>query len=371
MICHHHVLHQQFRLESISSALLSATVPSHGSFGAAVSLSALAVPLETHKQRIFPKSIPSADQLPHFMALSCIPNILISSVFGCLWEQEVGCNLVSEWLGPLLQECIPYLLNVGRYHTIIRMMAERRPNAAPLWLGMWITGLLPRIFDLAAKIMPSISLEATRWVASSQSYMDPTLYSLPRIETRASSECFIRRDDEFRLLFLMDVSSSYPSPPICPWAPFGSVGIETCAIEIREHARCGHRPIYQSWTWRGRDGESKEDYGLNAPPLPLLSQVFLPILARLEIFFRSCCSSRPVVTQITQVPDDSIHNMVLSKVATRNAFTWTLSDGTKPEDAEYWKHEWLDGLLDGFEDDAQHSSSGEEEDETQSDREIS
>jgi hypothetical protein len=28
-----------------------------------------------------------------------------------------------------------------------------------------------------------------------------------------------------------------------------------------------------------------------------------------------------------------------------------LSDGTKPEDSEFWKHDWLDGLLDGFEDD--------------------
>jgi hypothetical protein len=67
------------------------------------------------------------------MALNCIPNILASSVFGCFWEPEVECNLVSEWLGPLLQECIPYLLKADRFQTIIHMMAQRRPNSAPLF----------------------------------------------------------------------------------------------------------------------------------------------------------------------------------------------------------------------------------------------
>jgi hypothetical protein len=346
----------------------SLTIPSHGRFGTAVCLPTLIVPPpQICKTRFFSTPIPSADQLPHFMALSCIPNILTSSVFGCLWEREVECNLVSEWLGPLLQECIPSLLKGDRYETIIHMMALRRPNSAPLWLGMWITGLISRIFDLAAKIVPSISLEATHWTASSQSFMDPTFYGVPQIEKGTGSECFIRREDEFRLLFLLDVSSHYPSPPICPWAPFDAVGIETCAPEIQEHVRCGHRPIYQFWTWLGGDGKCKEDYGLTAPPPTLLRLIYPAFLAGLDTLLGSF--NGRVTIQIEPVPDESIHNITLSTVATRNAFTWTLSDGTKPEDAEYWKHEWLDGLLDGFEDDAQDTSSSEG-DEHGSDEEL-
>jgi hypothetical protein len=328
----------------------SLTIPSHGRFGTAVCLPALTVSPGFYKTTPLQNSIPSVDQLPHFMALSCIPNILSSSVFGCFWEPEVECNLVSEWLGPLLQECIPYLLKADRFHTIIHMMAQRRPNSAPLWLGMWVTGLIPRLFDLVEKIIPSISLEATHWIASSQSFMDPILYGVPRIEKKANSQCFIRREDEFRSLFLIDIiSSSYPSPPICPWAPFGQVGIETCAIEVREHIRCGHRPMYQYWTWLGRNDQRLEDHGLTALPMPLSSRIFRALLALLETFLLTF--KKRSIPQIKKISDDSIHNITLSRSATRNTFTWTLSDGTKPEDSEYWEHDWLDGLLDGFEDD--------------------
>lgn len=175
------------------------------------------------------------------------------------------------------------------------MMAQHRPNSAPLWLGMWITGLIPRLFDLAEKVIPSISLEATHWIASSQSFMDPILYGLPRIRNEVNGQSFIRREDEFRLLFLTDTtSSSYLSPPICPWAPFRRVGIETCAIDIREHIRCGHRPVYQCWTWLGRDGKYLEDYGLTAPPRPLLSRFLRASLALLENF--RCIFERRYIT---------------------------------------------------------------------------
>jgi len=131
--------------------------------------------------------------------------------------------------------------------------------------------------------MPSISLEETHWITSSQSFMDPILYGLPRIEKNANSQCFISREDEFRLLFVIDItSSSYQSPPICPWAPFGRVGIEMCAIEVREHIRGGHRPEYQCWTWLGRDDKRLKNYGSTPPPTPLLRRVFRAFLALLE-----------------------------------------------------------------------------------------
>ncbi|KAF2010842.1 hypothetical protein BU24DRAFT_471892 [Aaosphaeria arxii CBS 175.79] len=170
----------------------------------------------------------------------------------------------------------------------------------------------------------------------------------------------MRRVDEIRLLYLMDASYKYPSPPMCPWAPLDTVGIETCAIEVREHIRCGHRPIYQFWTWRGGGGQRQEDYELTAPPPALLRQVFQAFLTGLETLL--CSFNGRVTTQITLVSDQTIQSMTLSEVATRNAFTWTLSDGTKPEDVDYWKHEWLDGLLNGFEDDAQDTSTSEDGD---------
>lgn len=331
----------------------SLTIPPHGRFGTAVSLPAPVISSGDCKTRICLNGIPSIDQLSHFMALSSIPNTLISSVFGCFWESGVECNLVSEWLSPLLQECIPSLLSTNRHDTIVRMMANRRPNSAPLWSGLLITGMIPRIFDIARKIIPSISLAATHWIASPQSFMDPIQYEKPQILELPNTRGSIRREDEFRLLFLTDTESTrYPSPPSCPWAPFGTVNIETCAIEVQRHSQCGHRLVYQHWTWIGRDGKQQNDCGLMLPPATLSRRLLQAFCGLIGTLFRILNILKRCHTMETKLmPNKFVQDQDLSRLATRNIFTWTLSDGTRPEDAEYWKHDWLEGLLDGSEDD--------------------
>lgn len=161
--------------------------------------------------------LPSTDHLPHLMAFSCIPNTMTSCMLGCLWEPQVTCNLAGEWLYPILQEVGPYLMRQRQLHTIVRIMAARRPNSAPLWLGSAITGLLPRVFEIAGAYLPSISLEATRWTRSSQSFMDPRHHRKARFYDDDKGQKFIRREDEFRLLYVTDIESNqYASPPLCP-----------------------------------------------------------------------------------------------------------------------------------------------------------
>ena len=293
--------------------------------------------------------LPSAGHLPHFMAFSCVPNTITSCMLGCLWEPKVICNLASQWLCPILQEVLPGLTREKRFHIIVRMMAGRRPNSAPLWLGSAITGLLPRLFEVAGSYMPSISLEASQWTQSQQLFMDPPCYQKARFHSGGKGRKFIRREDEFRLLYLTDLESErYPSPPSCPWLPFGMSDVKTAAIEVQKHAFCEHQLTYDHWIWHGDDGGCIQDHGAAWRSQTIWARGvrhrMVLLLFRVRARLRVCWRSRHGWSLIA--PGEAICSEAMSRSATQNLFTWTLSDGTKPEESAMWTHEWLENLLD-------------------------
>jgi hypothetical protein len=82
--------------------------------------------------------------------------------------------------------------------------------------------------------MLSISFEATRWTASPRTFRDPIRYGKSRNVRIPSGRCSVRREDESQILFPTGTESCrYPSPLLCPWALFRTVGIEGCAIEVQ------------------------------------------------------------------------------------------------------------------------------------------
>lgn len=347
--------------DQLLAALVSClTIPAHGRFGAPVVLPEPTPMLKVNKRStrsMFVDLIPSADRLPHLMALSCIPNTIASCMFGCLWEPGVHCNLASEWLNPILQERIPHLIQQRQLHCIVRIMAARRPNTAPLWLGSAMTGLLPRILDIVGTHVPSISVEAATWTRSSQSFMDAQFHRKPRIFKDAGGREFIQREDEFRLLYLTDTESRcYPSPPLCPWSPFGMVTLQNAAIEVQRHAFCGHRPTYRYWVWQGKGGRVLNDHGVRRPSMLVsvrsLGFQTVSLLSELRTKLIGCWQSPCTSRALEEISFDE----KLSRSATRNIFTWTLGEGTRPEELELWKHEWLDGLLDDEEVDTDEGS---------------
>lgn len=136
------------------------TLPPQGRFGAPIELPH---PRAACSQCITPTSIrqwPEESHIPHYMALSCIPNAVSSSMFSCLWEPGIECHLASEWLCPV-QSLVQLLREEERPHTIVKMMALHRPSSAPLWLGAAITGLVPKLLSIGNGHMTPISLEAT------------------------------------------------------------------------------------------------------------------------------------------------------------------------------------------------------------------
>ncbi|KAF1949131.1 hypothetical protein CC80DRAFT_529610 [Byssothecium circinans] len=284
------------------------TIPSQVRFGAPVTLPKPKVMTHTRKPgSICGTYIPSTDQLPHVMLLSCIPNVLPSCLFGCFWNPGVHCNVASEWLHPILGEILPPLIQEKKYG----------PSSAPLWLGSAITGMLPRIQSILSSFMPPGCPEATVWTNCCQSFMDSAFHKERRISDHATLGKVICREDEFRLLYLTDIESDrYGMLPLSPYPPFGMVKLNETALEVRLHAFCGHQLDYSHWVWRNHDRPDLIDPGKALP-----------------------CEK-------------------LSEIATRNIFSWTFfSNGVRPDEMPMWRHEWLSILLDHESDDENMSIS--------------
>lgn len=244
------------------------TLPTHNRFGAPVTLPRpiLRPPLSQKTERAHQNDLPAVAEISHYMALSSISGLLASCLFGALWEPGVSCNLVSEWLNPAFEEILPFIKQPHGSFYVLWAMCERTPNAAPIWLGAAITGLLPRIFQVAQSFIPTSYPEAAVWSRSPQSFMDPSNHHLIPIHRNAGHE-EISREDEFRLLFLTDYTSdNFGNPPISPYPPFGRVNIKDTSLEVRLHLSCNHRLAYQSWNWRCQDGQVMSDFGKCSKP---------------------------------------------------------------------------------------------------------
>ncbi|PGH11056.1 hypothetical protein AJ79_05098 [Helicocarpus griseus UAMH5409] len=248
------------------------TIPIYQRFGAAVTFPQphLGTGPSRKIEPSYLSKVPSFDELPYFMTLACIPRAISSSLFGTFWEPGVPCKLVSEWLYTPLQNVLQPLVDQEKWHVIVQIMAARRPNLAPLWLGSAITGLLPRLLKVCMNSIPPVSLEAIVWTQSPQSFMDPTFRPKTNAYRSFRLEQVIRREDEYRLLYMTGCNSDeYGAAPLCPYSPFGLVTLQGTALNVRLHSSCGHNLSYNHWMWQGqwKDGTRYlEDYGFTVSP---------------------------------------------------------------------------------------------------------
>ncbi|KAF2259161.1 hypothetical protein CC78DRAFT_83259 [Lojkania enalia] len=331
----------------------SLTLPPQGRFGAPIVL--------PHPRAIYHRCVKSmsvqqsvnTSHIPHYIALSSIPHILSSSMFGCFWEPGLECHLASEWINPA-QSLVQSIKEAERPQIVVKMMALHRPSSAPLWIGAATTGLIPTLLRVVDKHLPPISLEATIWTSSMQSFMDPQYYRVPPKKTDSEGRTCIPREDEFRLLYVTDVDSRrYPSPPLSPWPPFGTVELKDTALEVQQHLECAHRPLYKQWNWQLEHGLTLHDPGI----IPVVNSIPLKgnslagqLLSQLIQLWKSQRSSR-------RAEHNDICSETLSRSATRCVFQWSLSDGVRPEDKALWEDEWLKDLL---EDGSESEASGDE-----------
>ena len=251
----------------IAAFMATLTLPRHHRFGAPVRLPEPQLGTRSCRDTglSYTSRIPSFDELPHFMALSCIPGAISSSLFGSFWQLGVPCNLISEWLYTSFQNVLWSPIDQNKWKVILRVMTARRPNLGPLWLGSLITGLVPRILRVCSSVIPPVSLEATVWTMSPQSFMDPIFHRRPNVRRNLRLEKIISREDEFRLIYITDFNSEvYSTLPLCPYPPFGVTKFQDTALDVRLHVPCGHSLAYSRWVWHDQPGEGSKslvDYG--------------------------------------------------------------------------------------------------------------
>ncbi|KAJ5407725.1 hypothetical protein N7509_001608 [Penicillium cosmopolitanum] len=82
-------------------------------------------------EALYHDNLPSLSEIPNFMALSAFPVTIGPGLANSLWEQDISCNLVSEWLNPVFKDIIPLLLQKKYHKTIVCAMSERRPIWRP------------------------------------------------------------------------------------------------------------------------------------------------------------------------------------------------------------------------------------------------
>ncbi|EIT82309.1 hypothetical protein AO1008_02659 [Aspergillus oryzae 100-8] len=317
----------------ISALAATMTIPLHNRFGARITLPLPKpgrLPIAHRKTELtYRNQIPIPDEIPHYMAVSCTSGVVTSCLFSCFWEPDIPCNLVSQWLNLSMRQIFPSLIRSKKYNAIVCAMAQRRPNIAPLWLGSLITGLLPRILQLCRSYLPTVYLEAVTWTGSPQSFMDPQYHRLAPVQ-KIDGVQLIPREDEFRLLFITDVDSqTYRNPLLSPYRPFGYVDLRNISIDVRLHYSCNHQLRYYCWNWKCEEGQVSIDFGMSYGLKAVES------------------SMEPNTLRSTDLDKEEIFDDTLSELATRNIFSWTsFSEGTRSEERELWKHEWLELLVD-------------------------
>ncbi|KAE8137960.1 hypothetical protein BDV38DRAFT_292574 [Aspergillus pseudotamarii] len=317
----------------ISALAATLTIPLHNWFGASITL-----PLPKPENRpisrrntelTYRNQIPTTAEIPHYMAISCTSGVITSCLFGCFWEPDIPCNLVSQWLNLPMREIFPSLIRSKNYHAMVCTMAQRTPNIAPLWLGALITGLLPRIFQVCRSYLPTVYLEAGTWTASPQSFMDPQYYRLTPVH-KTNNVALIPREDEFRLLFITDVDSeTYRSSPLHTV----HLVLSDCGMS------CGSKAIESSI----------EPNFLRTKASSLVIAPIYRKLVSIYSWLRGLDPTSPLCEELDK--EGEAFDDTLSELVTRNIFSWTFfTEGTRPEEREFWKHEWLELLIDSDDD---------------------
>lgn len=222
--------------------------------------------------------------------------------------------------------------------------------------------------------------------------MDPQYHRRAPVHKTNDVE-LIPREDEFRLLFITDVDSeTYRNPPLSPYRPFGFVELQNTSTNVRLHYSCNHQLRYHCWNWKRDGGQVLCDFGMSCGSKAVQSSIepdflrtralnrawmvvgfpytslFKSSLVIATIYRRlvSVCSwlrgldpTSPPCEELDK--EEDVFDDTLSELATRNIFSWTFfTEGTRQEERELWKHEWLELLVDRADSaDTSESSSSE------------
>ena len=310
--------------KSLAMALL---FPTHNYYGIPVALTASArchygggtelVDLTWDKMK---------QSLLYHLTLSCNPSVIMSSLAGTFWNNDIACNFVSPWLHPILHE-IPEFKDFRNdthfyYELLSKICSIRCPRLSPLWIGAALSGLVPEVIKQVERGTPILDPVACSWLGYPQSFMD-SLECGPYFDANGR----ISRADAWQIRYLpycIEDDSFYESQPFTPWKPPGYTTQGSCDLRVKAHSTCQrHRLKYCFWTWKCSTGLDVIDEGYtkvdlneawSGGPMPLAysNQTTFPILPLSREQVASQNASRAVLQWATVngegIPKEGIYH---------------------------------------------------------------
>ncbi|KAJ5176559.1 uncharacterized protein N7482_002436 [Penicillium canariense] len=213
-------------------------------------------------------------ELPYYMTLSCTPDVMISTLCGSFWQPDIPCNMVSQWLHPVLEEVLCDVAEGKGQELLALIGAIRRPSVGALWIGAAMSGIGPEILKWVRRGRPPLDSNAFPWTGAPQHFMDdagsgPYTWGDPE---------YISRPDVWRLLPLTptdaDDDLGYEYQPTTPWEPCGACSTTNCALRVMSHSNCArHAYRYDHFNWELENGETVQDFGFSERYPSLLTEL--------------------------------------------------------------------------------------------------
>ncbi|KAH6856357.1 hypothetical protein B0I37DRAFT_74253 [Chaetomium sp. MPI-CAGE-AT-0009] len=175
------------------------------------------------------------------VTLGCNVHGTESMLLSAFYEPGIECNAVTPWLQGALAAIDSLAFN--KPQVLGRMMMERKPQIAFLWVGAVILGLDKELLATVRRGCLPYNLNAAAWTDSEQSFLQEP------VREPLALNGMITRADQCRLLAMWRKTSDFVAPG-CPWAPPGSTSLEHIDPDVRLHSSCsGHRLRYRRCIW--------------------------------------------------------------------------------------------------------------------------
>lgn len=317
--CSLHGVEKQSQAALVAALLIPTANSEQKIIGLAVPQLPQQSPTQDERTPIPPAPIGGLRQLDRLLTLSCNAmgiKALLKSIF---FEPGVTSNICGAWL----QGSFAVLDDIKNPHILLRSLITRNLDLGFLWMGAFLTGTHTIYLRHARAAWWKVDLNAAPWTGTFASFIRE---SVPRISPDIRE---ISRANECRLLYLCH-DTNYTTPPLFPFAPFGSTAMGDTALDVRQHARCGraHGLEYGGFTWDCEDGRKVEQANTAAIIIPR------------KIEQQSNWSDNIVVNYDSLDLEDEE-----SASVTRNIFTWLREqDGFPVAERGIREHEWLDNL---------------------------
>lgn len=266
--------------------------------------------------------------LDRLLTLSCNARGVKTLLISIFFQPDIVCNVCGAWL----EGSFAFLdSDEAKDPSLrLRMFIERDPGLALLWLGAFITGADARCIQDARAGWWKVDLSAAVWTGTHASFIQGP------VSKHAPPVANISRADECRLLYLTH-GPNHTSPPLFPFAPFGSTAMEDTDLDVRQHVVC---PAVQCLGYGGFTWDCEGVERVKQPSHNDVSEILIRSKAPDGWSSREVDSIAVDYDNLDLEDDDETSEMV-----TRNIFTWLRGENGFPAaERAIRQHEWIDNL---------------------------